>query len=439
MATPTTADRLGELDRFVLDHGRMPGRSRLSAVPGEQALYLWVSRAHGDSLGARLRALALDARYPDWRTSRADQTFAVRAEELAGFIEGHGRLPSSAEEAERYLRRWWTDAHHARSGAASGSRPWNEMRAATLNSLMAMVGDEPRACVRLTRTERAALARRLERTEALCREHGRFPGAGRNAGSRERTLRQWIQEAGGDSPRALRDAIALDARLPGWRVSPGERAFLASAAEVADFAQAHGRFPRAYDGDPDERRLGDWLSSAGGGREGYGNVRWDERREAVWGLLQDLKRSLGPSAEELHAEHFARRTADVAEFYRTHGRLPLSGSDTAHERSLYLWFLRACAARSRWTPERERVFAEILGDTPVRAARDARFEARVGQVARFVREHGRLPGERTGSLYNFVSTNRRELRSGRLSPWRRAMLDEQVPGWCPGHAGTATS
>lgn len=159
------------------------------------------------------------------------------------------------------------------------------------------------------------------------------------------------------------------------------------------------------------------------------------------------------TAAQARLEAFYSSAAELAEFYATHGRLPVQcDAPDPHERKLGD-FLRTArrsltlhrrGVREGTIKERVQHLDEILPqwrteNTTRRTARTENrvFDDRVHALAQFVDKHRRLPSGASGTakelaLAKFVD-NVRQARKGRgtmlWTPEREALLNEKVPGW----------
>lgn len=170
------------------------------------------------------------------------------------------------------------------------------------------------------------------------------------------------------------------------------------------------------------------------------------RLSTVKGYIQH-RRAENPGLAAQHAaaaprtpsDLWRRRLSEMRNFIATHGRYPGIHGGLEGEAQLYGWLSEQRHAlvgqTLGWEKMRE---LGVLGDwvtTDRERARDARWRQRLGEVAAFVSEHGRLPRHRTAKnetdrvLGIWLQTQGIEAHHRRLAEWRLEALNEALPGW----------
>lgn len=193
---------------------------------------------------------------------------------------------------------------------------------------------------------------------------------------------------------------AIDAAHPGFDWDPRiQRTFEERLAEAVAFREREGRLPRTSEG-----QIGIWLRKRRALRRPDEMRRLDEALPG-WDRPQ-------PAFED--------RVAELRRFLDEHsGRLPRTD-----EGELGVWL---STRRRKAAPWQRRILDEQFPgwDRPPGGGPQATFEQRCRQLEAFRAEHGRDPGSREGQgLGAWLSDRRRG-----APPWQRRILDERLPGW----------
>lgn len=101
------ADTLDLVSAFRAAHGRFP--TATGKVPGERTLATWLTNhRQGKAAISQERRTAMNARIPEWDLTLED-IWRLKLQACVGFVQLHGRLPSSgknAGEAEKKSAEW---------------------------------------------------------------------------------------------------------------------------------------------------------------------------------------------------------------------------------------------------------------------------------------------------------------------------------------------
>jgi len=209
----------------------------------------------------------------------------------------------------------------------------------------------------------------------------------------------------------------LDQVLPGWD-APSDKSdehFFAKADECAVWVAEHGRLPKRTD-----TPWGTWLLN--------------RRQDARIGRLSPERRAYldqvlpGWDAQRKGSdEHFFAKADECAVWVAEHGRLP---KRTDKPWCRWVESRRQEARKGLMSPARRAYLDQVLPgwDAPDPKS-DEHFFAKADECAVWVAEHGRLPKQSEKPWGPWVDSRRREDRAGRLSPERRAYLDERLHGW----------
>ena len=215
---------------FAGQHGRLPREKGSEAQPlleGEQALGWWCDRQRmrrrGHGLGLTAAEKAQLEALPHWGWEPWEEGSGRQLQEVAAFVEQHGRLPRQKGgkerplvEGERPLAKWCKTQRQRRRGHGKGAKLTPE-EAEKLAALPGWQWGDPRD---------EAWQKQCRAVAAFVEQHGRLP---REKGSkaqplleRERSLGQWCwrqrQRRWGHESWAdlTQEQVAeLDA-IPGW-------------------------------------------------------------------------------------------------------------------------------------------------------------------------------------------------------------------------------
>lgn len=440
------ADRLSEVVGFHHEHDRLP----TSAEPGGEWVLTLRRAARRGSLSDERRA-ELDRHLPNWNqtledvwNARLEQAAALRKEQGDSLkftgptgvwlnnqrnLARRGKLsPERREQLDRHLPGW----------DAPRQRPFSDHVAAvaTVQSAQGRLPhqDEPEG--HWLSAQRQALARgtlaperqtlldeqlpdwkragqdtfeeHLKAAAASYRELGRRPKSS-EPGARWLNTQRRLLATGRLTPerRAL-----LDARIPGWNVTQNEL-WNAHLSGAADFYNLHGRVPRARDAE------GAWLAN--------------QRRAAITHKISaeraaELDRRLpgwrgdingrGGDHESRWNAHLERLTAAVEQL----GRLPRQ----CESEGRWLADQREAAKKGKISHERRQKLDALVPGWDTK--RDQVWQARLETAVAFHETSGRMP-KRREPAGQWLVDQRQRARKGTLSPERRALLDQQLPGW----------
>lgn len=135
-----------------------------------------------------------------------------------------------------------------------------------------------------------------------------------------------------------------------------------------------------------------------------------------------------------------RRLDQLRDFIAKHGRYPTNHGTEEAEVSLYGWVIAQRHAfvtqTLGWSKARE---LGVLGDwvtTDMNRTLDEHWRQRLGEVADFIAENGRLPRNRTAKselervLGIWLQSQNQDILHERIMQWRREALHETLPkGW----------
>lgn len=150
-----------------------------------------------------------------------------------------------------------------------------------------------------------------------------------------------------------------------------------------------------------------------------------------------------PSAEDLSAATgkpirisvaWLARLAEVENHVAAHGRLPGAHHGGREEGRLYSWLQYQRRETSADEAYRVILDARVPGWRGTRRNRHGSFESRVQDLKIHRDAYGAWPSSRARdeavvALSKWLDRHRIMLRSGGLVPYRKSVLDQQVPGW----------
>lgn len=346
-------------------------------------------------------------------------TFQQRTEELAAFVNEHGRYPSVSREPGKRLGVWLT----YQRGQERGGRLSTD-RTAALDS----------AAPDWRNPSSVAWNRQFEALAAFVAEHGKPKVRAKDPHGDENRRAVWLQNQRAEdrrSPIAPERRARLDALVPGW----SQARHRDTSMDWEDFLEAvvahrsqHGRWPSQTDRGTDGSRLGDWLAQQ----------RYQKRNaERGTGLaLSDARRAaldaVAPGWDVSDTANFLwqQRADELVNYIAAHGSAPRSGGDTMN---LYQWMNNQ---RHSADPERARWVEEVAPKQVDRVFSGAQWQDRADEVAAFVSLNARMPrGSGTElRMYQWITKQRQDARENRarFTPARRAWLDQFLPGWDEG-------
>jgi hypothetical protein len=145
----------------------------------------------------------------------------------------------------------------------------------------------------------------------------------------------------------------------------------------------------------------------------------------------DLATSTGKSLEQ--AAFWLARLAEVVNHFATHDRFPRARRGGKAESRLYEWL---AGQRRKPGPEpfRSILDAWLPGWSKLRREFRGTFEARVQELKVYRDAYGTWPTWRSNDegvslLAKWLAGQRQLQRAGEMASARKALLDEQVPGW----------
>ncbi len=254
-----------EVAEFFTRTGRFP--SKESKDPDEKRTGQWLSnmrKAKRGTGGMILRPAVeaiLDAIPEPW-CPEEDAAAIRRAREVAAFFARTGRFPpqQSKDPDEKRMGKWLSHMRQAKRGKGGG----NILHPAAEAILDAI--PEP-WCPDVGDPVAAAVANARAVAKFFTENDGRFPSETSKDPDVKR-LGKWLldmrQAKRGKTKSVLRPAAEaiLDAIPEPWCPDVGDpvAAAVANARAVAAFFARTGRFPSVAAKDPDEKRMGQWLS-----------------------------------------------------------------------------------------------------------------------------------------------------------------------------------
>ena len=265
-------------------------------------------------------------------------------------------------------------------------------------------------------------------------DHDRLPT--KDGGREEASMTQWRTHQRTDyntdrlvpKQRDLLDATGIP--QTGWMDGDRERRHDATWFTNLNAVVAHlnttGRRPSTVAEDPEEYRLGHWLSVQLCTRDDLS----EHRRTA---LVDAGLTSLPNSTRLMHADTWHRRFAELDAFVTEHRRRPTHNSDDPVEKSIGQWLAKQRVAMAKNTLADDRLdrLSEVQERTGVDLLsllkRDV-VGAIIGRVAAFHFTHGRLPNVNDPDglwLHNV----RHRHRHGTLAPATAKALDKIDPHW----------
>lgn len=336
----------------------------------------------------------------------SDDDVRHRAQQVAAFVEAHGRMPrlSDAPDARRNAQ-WLADVRH-RSKVGRFLPRHQEILDATIPQWRDTRGP---------RLPEAELRDRAARLAAFHRENGRWPST-QASDPEERSLGHWRNNM--RSKRGAATAI-LDELAPGWRGRPRvphsqrEVAFRERARALARFVTDHGRWPSTIASGQEERELAWWWAHAKttDPSSPRGQVldaecpAWRERRQ--------------------RDEEFVDR---IARHRQAHGTWPSSQSTDKAERELGAWLERQRARRKSLPAKRRALLDQHCAGWDERRVRT--FEERVQELAEFATIHHRWPSTTSGDpVEEGLAWWHHNQRRRNLHARHVQALDAAVPGW----------
>ncbi len=146
---------------------------------------------------------------------------------------------------------------------------------------------------------------------------------------------------------------------------------------------------------------------------------------------KDLAAATGKSVE--HSAAWLARVAEVEDHVATHGRFPRSRRGGKAEGRLFEW-VKYQRTKLVQGPCRAILDERLPGWDALRHTDRGSFESRVQALKVHRDACGAWPSSRSRdgdvfSLSKWLSWQRQFARAGTLAPSRKALLDEQVPGW----------
>ncbi|WP_028245550.1 helicase associated domain-containing protein [Pseudoclavibacter soli] len=380
-----------DVSEFRAEHGRFPKQSE----PEGRWLHKRRQAAGRGDLSPERRAL-LDRQLPGWDKTDAPQVrpFEDHLANVVSFLIEYGRFPKQSEPEGKWLHKQRREAY------LSNLLP--ERRAMLDQQLPGW--DVP------GRSRDLPFRDHLANVVTFRTEHGRLPKKCEPEGEWLRGQR-YAAKQGTLSPdrRAL-----LDAELPGWDKTdaPQVRPFEDHLANIAAFYVEHGRFPKRSEPE------GKWLhKQRQAARRGTLSL---ERRALLDAELPDWGETNAPQIHPLE-DHLD----NVVAFRTEHGRLPKNREPEGQ----WLQHQRRAARKGSLPPERRSLLDQQLpGWNDTNAPQRHPFENHLANVAVFRAEHGRFP-KQSEPEGMWLNEQRKSARRGKLSPERRALLDQQLPGW----------
>ena len=390
--------------------------------------YLITLRNSGELTPAEQHELEMaDAAYGErWWMSVSEVQWFANADETARFHLAHQRWPSSSAEdsVERKLGGWLSNQ---RGGERTGSNGWTIERGAYLDEAApGWRGEDPQK-------QWESIADSVGRFN---HEHHRWPSQTGHEPT-ERRLGKWLSnqrsnERTGSNRWTAERTACLDAVAAGWRGDDPQTQWESIADSVGRFNHEHHRWPSGRASNPNERRLGVWLSSQRA-NERTNSSAWTAERGTYLDVVADGWRGKGaPKPWESLAD-------DVAQFYHEYRRWPYARATSPTEQRLGQWLRnQRTAERKRskgWTAERgtylDKVAAGWRGED-----RQTQRQSTADEVGRFHREQQRWPSSTANDmaerhLAQWLSQQRRNERLG-SNGWtteRGAYLDRVAPGW----------
>ena len=266
---PSTAfeKRLGELQWFVQEHGRLPRWQ--SSVPREEVLNRWLGRVgyllRKQTLpAAKIQKLLnsssmISARAMQWLDSDTRATFEGRVEEVQRFVREHGRLPRrhSSMPGETVLGVWL--------GRVRGLHAKLQK---LLNSSCSMI--RARAAQWLGAGARTCFQRRVEELQHFVQLHGRMPQNAKASSVGERKLMKRLlqlvrpTQVSNTRMKRLQRLAQLGPVVASWTRSRQAqqprvlfRPWVRKLNELIGFVNTNKRLPRQ---NPGETHLYSWLA-----------------------------------------------------------------------------------------------------------------------------------------------------------------------------------
>jgi hypothetical protein len=322
--------------------------SSLPSARDRGRLLAWVNRQKSAPLSAP-QAAALDALYPEWRTTTHNGAWYTKLDAVEAFVSENGKFPrAKSDDPDEKAAGIWLATQRQRVGIMTLKRR--------------KVLDE-----RLPGWDRPfdrdhEWSEKLTYVVAFEAEHGR-PPSNKSKDPREAKAGAWFQHQKAGTGMTPDREAALDRAIPAWRETKHDH-WMRSLARVQTFYRTHGRRPDPHATDPAERSLGSWYWNA------MNRAQSTERTDAL------TKADLGTrrTQEALWQEKLEL----CAQFVRDHGRYPAFGKEShPDERRLGSWLGEQRRLGAKLKPSRRLVLDETLADwaaprsAPGRAGRPA--------------------------------------------------------------------
>ena len=217
----------------------------------------------------------------------------------------------------------------------------------------------------------------------------------------------------------LDELDSIIATLRGMSNKRAQQTWKTRFDELKEFISEHGRYPRRYVDNKEEKKLGGWVSTQ---RTAYKNGTLKKDRE-------DSLNEIGFKWYEHVVEDWEESRDKLSLFISEHGRYPSLRSENEEEKKLGTWVSTQRAAYKNGTLKKNR--EDSLNEIGFKwVALEGEWEESRDKLSLFISEHGRYPSteakdEEEKKLGKWVSNQRQAIKKGKMPLVRYKLLRRQ--------------
>ena len=269
-----------------------------------------------------------------------------------------------------------------------------------------------------------------EQAVAYYHQHQRFPPWSIPAG-------RWLNDqrhalVGNTScPLDPRRRALLDERLPGWsktipvpqNLTKHDARWLLHLDDAVAYREQHGRLPPSK-----STLLGRWLDT----QRQLAKGKSKPKTLAPWRRTLLDQRLPGWSEPVDYDAAWTTRLDEAVAYREQHGRLPPHSTRVGQWLETQRQVAKANKKPLALVPWRRALLDERLPGWSEPVYHDTAWTTQLDEAVAYYEQHGRLPPASTKPgrwLAKQRQLARGTLKPGTLVPWRRAMLDQRLPGW----------
>jgi len=394
--------------KAVQDHFQQTG-AMPSLATGEESLANWIgSQRHHFKKGtlSEDRIRLMDAELGPWKIDSKEASWVRQFTELKAFYAEHGRIPTKLDDKPEFQLAVWLMGQKRQYSLGRLARE----RVALLDADLPV----------WRRTKEDYWKETLQRFVSFKDRTGRMPTTV-SPEYEERYLGLWISNIRAADAKGKISAErmqALDEAIPEWRIRQSDQ-WIVNLQKSAAYVAAHGEMPKQRDS-AEAGFIGKWIMA--------------QKRLCKKGILpSDRERLMDehlPIWRSSHDTRWENNLNRLILFVQEHGVYPSSKADDADTAATGIWIgvQRRFLRDGKLLSERKTKLDAVLPHW------EDLWKHTLNQVADHVRVHGTMPSGKGKNkaeaiLGQWVTRQRRMLRSGELTPEREEELDQTLDTW----------